>query len=104
MGDSVLAERVFRSCPILLSNRVTLVDLVELDMLEFDVILGMDWLHDCFASFNCRTRVVQFQFPNELVLEWKGENSIHTGQIILCLKDCKMISKVSLSCGEGQGT
>ena len=43
----------FRSCPISLSNRVTWMDLVELDMVDFDVILGIDWLHSCFASIDC---------------------------------------------------
>ena len=42
IGDFVVSKRVYRSYPILLSNRVTLVDLVELDMLEFDVILRMN--------------------------------------------------------------
>ncbi|XP_015078461.1 uncharacterized protein LOC107022337 [Solanum pennellii] len=41
VGDSVVAKRVFRSFPLLLSNRVTLV------------ILGIDWLHACFASIDC---------------------------------------------------
>ena len=39
MGDSVVVRRVFRSFPISLPNRVTLVDLVEHDMVDFDVIL-----------------------------------------------------------------
>ena len=43
-----------------------------LDMVNFDVILGMDWLHDYFASIYCRTRIIKSNFPNELVLEWKG--------------------------------
>ena len=41
MGESVVAKRVYRNCPIMLPNRVSYVDLVELDMLDFDVILGM---------------------------------------------------------------
>ena len=77
----------------MLPNRVSYVDLVELDMLDFDVILGMDWLHACFASIDCRTRLVMFNFPNEPVVEWKGGNSIPRGRIICCLKECKMISK-----------
>ena len=42
-------------------------------MIDFDVILGIDWLHAFFASIDCRTRVVKFNFPNEPVVEWKGE-------------------------------
>ena len=55
VGKSVVAKRVYRNCPIMFPNRVSYVEL-ELDMLDFDVILGMDWLHDFFASIGCRTR------------------------------------------------
>ena len=55
-------------------------------MVDFDLILGMDWLHVCFASIDCRTRVVMFKFPNEPVLE----------SIISSLKACRMISKECL--------
>ncbi|WMV45864.1 hypothetical protein MTR67_039249 [Solanum verrucosum] len=39
VGDSTVAKRVYRNCPIFISYIVTQVDLVELDMLNFDVIL-----------------------------------------------------------------
>ena len=52
--------------------RVTWLYLVELDTVDFDVILRMDWLNACFASIDCRTRVVKFNFLNEPILEWKG--------------------------------
>ena len=48
VGDSVVVSRVYKGCPISLSNRVTLVDLIDLDMLDFDLILGMDLLHALF--------------------------------------------------------
>ena len=69
VGESVVAKRVYRNCPIMLPNRVSYVDLVELDMLDFDIILGMYCLHACFAFIYCRTRVVRFSFPNEPVVE-----------------------------------
>ena len=65
VGDSVVVNKVYNGCPITFPNRVTLVDFIELDMLYFDVIFGKDWLYACFASNDCRTRIVKFQFPNE---------------------------------------
>ena len=62
-------------------------------MVNFDVILGMDWLHDYFSSINCRTIIVKFNFSNEPILEWKGGYFNPIGNIISCSKACKMISK-----------
>ena len=36
----------------MLPNRVSYVDLVELDMIDFDIILDMDWLYERFASID----------------------------------------------------
>ena len=63
-------------------------DLVELDTVDFDFILGMDWLHACYTSVDCRTLVVQFQFPNNSVFEWKSSqqclrvDSFHISKLV----------------------
>ena len=42
IGESIVANRVYRNFHVSLSHRVTYVDLVELEMLNFNVIIGMD--------------------------------------------------------------
>ncbi|MDV3185344.1 MAG: hypothetical protein Q8842_03310, partial [Candidatus Phytoplasma australasiaticum] len=42
LGDSVVAKRVYRNCVMSIHSRETVVDLIKLDMIDFDAILGMD--------------------------------------------------------------
>ena len=69
VGESIVASRVYRGFPISILHRVIPCDLVELEMLDFDIIFGMDWLHSTYATIDCRTRRVKFQFPNESILD-----------------------------------
>ena len=60
VGDPVIARRVYRNCPVTVSQKVTSADLVELEMVDFDIILGIDWLHSCYALVDLRTRIIRF--------------------------------------------
>ena len=42
-----------------------MVDLLVLEMVEFDIILGMDWLSVYHATVDCHMRVVTFRPPNQ---------------------------------------
>ncbi|KAH0633358.1 hypothetical protein KY284_036144 [Solanum tuberosum] len=67
-----------------------MADLVELYMVDFDVILGVDWF---YASVDCRTQVVKFQFPNELFIEWRSSSEVPKGHFISYLKARKLVCK-----------
>ncbi|XP_070057608.1 uncharacterized protein [Nicotiana tomentosiformis] len=62
-------------------------------MVEFDVIMGMDWLASCHANVDYRLKIVRFQFPREPALEWKGNMASPRGKFISYLKARKMIIK-----------
>ncbi|XP_070028978.1 uncharacterized protein [Nicotiana sylvestris] len=93
VGESVIARCIYMGCPVKVHHRLTVADLVELEMLDFDVIMGMDWLESCYAIVGCRTKIVSFEFPGEPVLEWKGDAVTPRGRFISYLKARRMISK-----------
>ncbi|XP_070048603.1 uncharacterized protein [Nicotiana tomentosiformis] len=61
-------------------------------MVDFDVIMGMDLLYCCFSKPGSQTRTVRFEFPNEPVIEWKGDDVVLKGRFISYLKATKMIN------------
>ncbi|XP_070003695.1 uncharacterized protein [Nicotiana sylvestris] len=71
VGESVKVTRVYRGCIVSVQGCNTKADLIELEMVDFDVIMGMDWLSSCYAMLDCHAKIFRFQFPNEEVLEWK---------------------------------
>ena len=86
IGESTIAERVYRDFPISINHKTTIDDLVELDMVNFDVILGMGWIYVCYASIDCRIRVVKFLIPNDPVIERSSSLIVPKGHFISYLK------------------
>ncbi|XP_070039496.1 uncharacterized protein [Nicotiana tomentosiformis] len=79
---SYVTPYVYRDCVVIVLGRDTMVDLIELGMVDFDIIMGMDWLYSCFAKLDCQTRSVRFDFPNEPVIKWKGDDVVPKGRFI----------------------
>ena len=62
-------------------------------MVDFDVILGIDWIISYYTSVDFRYWIVHFQFPNKPILEWKASSLAPMGRFISYHKARKMISK-----------
>ncbi|WMV47023.1 hypothetical protein MTR67_040408 [Solanum verrucosum] len=50
----------------------TWVDLVILDMTDFDIILGMTWLSLYYVVLNCNAKFVTLEIPSREKLKWEG--------------------------------
>ncbi|XP_070034966.1 uncharacterized protein [Nicotiana tomentosiformis] len=56
VGDLVVARCVFRGCTVVIGDRSTTSNLIELQIIDFDVILCMDWFSSCYANVECRVK------------------------------------------------
>ena len=61
---ALLVQLVFKSCVITINEMDMLADLILLAMVDFDVILSMDWLVSYHATVDCHAKVVKFEIPD----------------------------------------
>ncbi|XP_070057468.1 uncharacterized protein [Nicotiana tomentosiformis] len=59
VGESLLAEYVYRAYQIRVEGRDTLANLIVLDMINFNILMGMDWLPSCYAIVDCHANIVK---------------------------------------------
>ncbi|KAL2251426.1 UNVERIFIED_CONTAM: Transposon Ty3-G Gag-Pol polyprotein, partial [Sesamum indicum] len=73
VGGFVLVNTVVRSCPIVVEGVTLYADLVVIDLKEFDVILGMDWLASNHALVDCQTKEVMVKVNGQMktVIVWE---------------------------------
>ncbi|XP_060974512.1 uncharacterized protein LOC133039624 [Cannabis sativa] len=62
-GEVMISSRGVRDAPIRIADKELSGDLIELEMRDYDLILGMDWLSRHGATIDCRKRTVTFT-PN----------------------------------------
>ena len=71
-GDSLVSYRVAIDSRVLIGGQEFPVDLVALDMRDFDVVLGMDWLSLYRATLDCYNKEVKLHRPGELEVKFRG--------------------------------
>ena len=54
VGGVVVTDSVYKSCVVKIADRELLVDLTLLEMQDFDIIFGMDWLAAHYAIVDCQ--------------------------------------------------
>ncbi|RVX22738.1 Retrovirus-related Pol polyprotein from transposon 17.6 [Vitis vinifera] len=93
MGDSVVASRMLRNCIVMIGYREMPVDLVLLDLQDFDVILGMDWLASYHASVDCFEKRVTFSIPGQPKFSFEGKHVDRPLRMISALRASSLLKK-----------
>lgn len=63
LGKSLLVDLALTSYAIMVGNLKFPADLILLDMENFDVILGMDWLATYHGTVHCYSKEIVFHIP-----------------------------------------
>ncbi|KAL0543848.1 hypothetical protein IC582_018953 [Cucumis melo] len=89
----MLSKEKVKACQIEIAGHVIEVTLLVLDMLDFDVILGMDWLAANHASIDCSRKEVAFNPPSMASFKFKVEGSRSLPQVISAMRASKLLSQ-----------
>ncbi|XP_070055769.1 uncharacterized protein [Nicotiana tomentosiformis] len=74
VGDFVVVDWVYWSCVVTFSGYETIVELLLLDMVDFEIILGIDRLSLYHAIIDCYAKTVTLAMLELPRLEWKGSS------------------------------
>ena len=92
-GDFFPLEWVYQGCSVLIGGFGLAADLIPLEIIGFDVILGMDLLRNHRALVDCFRKVVTFRSWGLPEFEFQGERNILPSCLISALKAEKLLSK-----------
>ncbi|XP_070032279.1 uncharacterized protein [Nicotiana tomentosiformis] len=92
LGHQVVCNQIYRGCPFVIQNLVFPAYLIEMPFQDYDVIIGMDWLHRYHEVVDCRSKCVTFKAPTFSHFVIQGERSL-TSNIIFAVVARKMTSQ-----------
>ncbi|XP_070002380.1 uncharacterized protein [Nicotiana sylvestris] len=93
VGDSIVVDCIYRSCLVTVRGFETIVDLLLLNMVDFDIILGMDWLSPHYATLDCHAKTVMLPMPGIPRVEWSGTLDHTPSRVISFLNAQRMVEK-----------
>ena len=93
LGEQILRTSMFKGCEIRVECVVLEANLIPLEMSNFDVILGMDWLSNHRASMECFTKKIVFKKPRYPELEFENDIRILPTCVISALEAKRFLCK-----------
>ena len=72
VGDPLVSNRVARDSRVLIRGQEFPSDLLALEMMDFNVVLDMDWLSRHKATLDCYKQEVKLHRPWKLEVKFRG--------------------------------
>ncbi|XP_075480667.1 uncharacterized protein LOC142521334 [Primulina tabacum] len=71
---AIETHEIYRDCKISISNQTFSADLIQLIMVDFDIILGMDWLARNNAIVDCKGKRFKLRTPDREEVVFHGKS------------------------------
>ncbi|KAM1310235.1 hypothetical protein ACFX2H_006831 [Malus domestica] len=92
-GDRCYVDCVYTRCPVMVEDMVMPTNLITLDIVNFDVILGTYWLHYNRANIDCFGKTITFHRPGLPEVTFVGERSGVRHDVISGIRAKRLLSK-----------
>ena len=91
--DPLFLDRVVKDSRVLIGGQEFPADLVALDMRDFYVVLGIDWLSRHRATLDCYKKEVKFHRLGKLEVKFRGMRRELSSNMISVMATQRMLSK-----------
>ena len=92
VGKQVVCRTFYPSCAVKIGEVVLSANLISLEMYDFDIILGMDWLVGFHAMMDCFHKTLTFKFKETPVeVLFQGERSNPRSGFISVMKADRLL-------------
>ena len=92
-GENLTSRFGFKVVLVKIAGRELPVDFMVLEMVDYDLILGMDWLSKYNATISCRRKNVVFQPSKGEIFNYKGTLRGSKWPIVSVVKASRMLIK-----------
>ncbi|KAM2036177.1 hypothetical protein ACFX16_039170 [Malus domestica] len=93
-GDRCFVDQVYPGCPVIVEDIIMPTNLMPLDIMDFDVILGTDWLYYNRTKIDCYGKTVTFYCPGlpegylaHVVLNDDAPSSLEDVRVVIYFPD-----------------
>ena len=93
LGHNISVNSVYRNCLIVIQAREFLSYLITLPFLEFDLILGMDWLSKHRAIIDCDKKTVVLRCSDQFEVIVHGVRSGPMSNVISTMQARRLLRK-----------
>jgi len=77
IGVKIIANTKYVNCEVMIGEMETSIDLIKLGEMEFDAILGMDWLSAWGAHVDCNRKRIIFKMEGVPEFIFEGVKISH---------------------------